>query len=147
MHFVDASFLVSAFLGDENGPKAWKWWAKSHVTRLVLLETENAIRGSVFQRGVSQRDSIEALNLLKRALTDGVLVRWELSSQRMYPAAQRICIRNTGPETYGSMDIIHVASAKEFGASHFVSFDRSQRKLADSSGPSSRRFPTSFSSE
>ncbi len=79
MHFADASFLVSAFLGDENGPKAWKWWAKSqavlHVTRLVLLETENAIRSSVFQRGVTQRDSIEALNLLKRALTDGVLVR------------------------------------------------------------------------
>lgn len=138
MHFADASFLVSAFLGDENGPKAWKWWAKSqavlHVTRLVLLETENAIRSSVFQRGVSQRDSIEALNLLKRALTDGVLVRRELSSQRIYPAAQRICVRNTGPETFGTMDIIHVASAQEFGASHFVSFDRSQRKLAAAEG-------------
>jgi predicted nucleic acid-binding protein len=138
MHFADASFLVSAFLGDKNGPRAWKWWAESrvvlHVTPLVLLETENAIRSSVFQRGVSQRDSIEALNLLKRALADGVLVRRDLTSRRMYPAAQRICMRNTGPETFGTMDIIHVASAQEFGAYHFVCFDRAQSKLAAAEG-------------
>jgi hypothetical protein len=52
----------------------------------------------------------------------------------MYPAAQRICMRNTGPETCGTMDIIHVASAQEFGAYHFVCFDRAQSKLAAAEG-------------
>jgi predicted nucleic acid-binding protein len=138
MHFADASFLVSAFLGDANGSKAWKWWASSkavlHVSRLVLLEAENTIRSSVFQHAVAQQDSIEALHLLKRALADGVLVRREISSARLYPAAQRICMRHTGPETFGTMDIIHVACAVELGVTHFISFDRSQRKLAAAEG-------------
>ena len=133
MHFADASFL-----GDANGSKAWKWWASSkavlHVSRLVLLEAENAIRSSVFQHGIAQQDSIEALHLLKRALVDGVLVRREISSARLYPAAQRICMRHTGPETFGTMDIIHVACAVELGSTHFVSLDRSQRKLAVAEG-------------
>jgi predicted nucleic acid-binding protein len=138
MHFADASFLVSAFLGDANGSKEWKWWASSkavlHLSRLVLLEAENAIRSSVFQHAVPQQNSIEALHLLKRALADGVLVRREISSARLYPAAQRICMRHTGPETFGTMDIIHVACAVELGATHFISFDRSQRKLTAAEG-------------
>lgn len=138
MHFADASFLVSAFLGDANGSKEWKWWASSkavlHLSRLVLLEAENAIRSSVFQHAVPQQNSIEALHLLKRALADGVLVRREISSARLYHAAQRICMRHTGPETFGTMDIIHVACAVELGATHFISFDRSQRKLTAAEG-------------
>ena len=138
MFFADASFLVSALLGDRNGSKAWRWWtaqrAVLHGSRLVLLEAENSIRSSVFQAKVTQRSSAEALNQLQRALLDGVLIRRELSSKRMYPAAQRLCSCYTGPEVYGTIDIIHVACALELRATHFVSFDHAQRRLAAAEG-------------
>ncbi len=138
MHFADASFLVSAFINDENGPAAWRWWSVSDATltvsRLVLFEAENAIRCGPFDGRCSHERSHDALTQLADALRQGLIVRRELSSNRLYPAAQRLSMRHTGPETYGAMDIIHVAAAQELRATRFVSFDLAQRRLAAAEG-------------
>jgi predicted nucleic acid-binding protein len=136
--FADASFLVSAFLGDDNGERAWRWWQTSRsvirISRLVLLEAENAIRAAPFSNKCSREESSQALNGLVRARLEGMIERREVESRRLYPAAQRLSIHHTGPDVFGAMDILHVAAALESDARYFASFDASQRKLAKAAG-------------
>jgi|GEM_PF-1187430 len=121
--FADASFLVSAFLGDENGERAWRWWQASRavikVSRLVLLETENAIRAAPFSAKCSAEESRQALNGLVRARLEDMIERREIENRRLYPSAQRLSSHHTGPDVFGAMDILHVATALEGGMQIF----------------------------
>ncbi len=138
MFFTDASFLVSAFLNDANGPRAWDWWLSEGVTltvsRMVLFEAENTLRCGPCVGKCTHAQAQLALEGLLRTRLEGGIVRREISCRRLYPAAQRLSMCYTGPETYGAMDIIHVAAAQELRATHFVSFDHAQRRLAAAEG-------------
>jgi len=135
---ADASFLVSAFLGDEHGTDAWRWWQSTRqvltVSRLALFEAENAIRAAPHCGKCTLPESKSALDGLVRARLEGFIERQEVPVRRLYPEAQRLSTHHTGPEVYGAMDILHVAAAHELGATQFASFDLSQRKLASATG-------------
>lgn len=139
MMFADASFLVSAFVGDRNGVAAWRWWRRQKlapllVSRMALFEAENTIRCGEWDGRWDKTRAEQALAGLHRARLEGLIERREVSNRRVYPAAQRLSLCHTGPETYGAMDIVHVASAQELKATHFVSFDQPQRRLAKAEG-------------
>ncbi len=139
MIFADASFLVSAFVGDQNGVTAWRWWRRHSlvpllVSRMALFEAENTIRCGEWDGRWDKARADQALAGLQRARLEGLIERREVSNRRIYPAAQRLSLHYIGPETYGAMDIVHVASAQELGATHFVSFDGAQRRLAKAEG-------------
>lgn len=138
MTCADASFLVSAFLGDEHGAAAWRWWQSTRqvlmVSRLALFEAENAIRAAPFWGNCAPLESETALHGLVRARLEGFIERREVPIRRLYPAAQRLSIHHTGPTVFGVLDILHVASAQEMGATQFVSFDLPQRRLASAAG-------------
>jgi hypothetical protein len=65
MWYADASFLVSAFLGDDHATGSWRWWQTSRhvliVSRLALFEAENAIRAAPHCGKSTQADSHAAL--------------------------------------------------------------------------------------
>jgi len=136
---ADASFLVSAFVGNQNGVTAWRWWRKQSlvpllVPRMALFEAENTIRCGEWDGRWDKVRADQSLAGLQRARLEGLIERREISNRRIYPAAQRLSLHHVGPETYGAMDIVHVASAQELGATHFISFDGAQRRLAKVAG-------------
>lgn len=72
--------------------------------------------------------------MMKRMLLEGFIELWEVPVKRLYPAARRLSQFHTQTAGYGAMDIIHVASAQDMGATIFLSFDRRQRELAKAEG-------------
>ena len=137
-YYADASFLVSAFLGDDRAPAAWRWWTHSRavltVSRLTLFEAENAIRAAPFSGKATSQEAELALTGLVRARMEGLIERREIQNRRLYPAAHRLSMLYTGPGVYGAMDILHIATAQEVGSRRFVSFDLQQRRLATAAG-------------
>ena len=138
MCFADASFLVSALLRDGHGADAWRCWSSTRavlaVTRLVLFEAENAIRVAPYCGKCSAAQSKSALDGLVRARLEGLVECREIPTRRLYPAARRLSVHHTGPDVFGAMDILHVASAQDIGSKQFASFDLPQRKLAAAAG-------------
>ena len=49
-------------------------------------------------------------------------------------AAERLSEHYTDAQGHRAMDILHVATAIELGAKAFLTFDRNQKKLAESEG-------------
>ncbi len=137
--FADASFVVSFCARDEHGGKAWRWWRKANcimmVSRLVLLEAENAIRVLPLTSQKFTREEVkESLETLKRAILEGFFEIREVPVRRLYPAAQRLSQTHSTCAHFGAMDILHVASAMELGCDLLLSFDKKQRELAQAEG-------------
>ncbi len=138
MTFTDASFLVSFFAHDEHGLEAETWWRRSNeiltASRLVLFEAENSIRTLPLAKKCSRAQARWAIDYMKRAVAEGLIVVREVPVKRLYPAAQRLSLHHGEERSFGAMDIIHVAAAQELGATKFLSFDGRQRELAEKTG-------------
>ncbi len=130
--------MVAAFAPDEHSRSAWRWWRKTNAvvmtTRLALFEAENAIRTLPLGGKCSARESRAALEGIKRALLEGLLIRREIPILRLYPAAQRLSQHHSTGASYGAMDILHVASALTIGADTLLTFDERQGELATAEG-------------
>lgn len=101
------------------------------VSRLVLLEAENAIRVLPLTSEKFTREEVrESLETLKRAILEGFFEIREVPVRRLYPAAQRLSQTHSLRAHFGAMDILHVASAMELGCDLLLSFDKKQRELA-----------------
>jgi predicted nucleic acid-binding protein len=138
MTFTDASFLVSFFARDEHGQKAAAWWHRTNATitasRMVLFEAENSIRMLPLAGRCTRVQARWAIEHMQRAVMESLIIVRELPVKRRYPAARRLSQHYGEQRSFGAMDIIHVATAKELGAILFLSFDGKQRDLAEEEG-------------
>jgi predicted nucleic acid-binding protein len=136
--FADASFIVAAFAPDEHTKRAWRWWRKTNAavmnTRLALFEAENAIRSLPLGKKCSASEAKKALDGIKRALLEGLLVRREVPILRLYPTAQRLSQHHSNRVSYGAMDVLLVACALELQADTLLTFDERQGELAKAEG-------------
>ncbi len=137
--YADTSFLVALFTLDEHRARAWKWW-RSHrqcpvlVSRLTIFETENTFRAQRAGGLVSAAEERESHTGLETALRDGVLLRRETASRRLYPEAHRLSLFHSRRAAYGALDILHVSAAFILRADTFLTFDKSQASLATAAG-------------
>jgi predicted nucleic acid-binding protein len=140
MIYADASFLVALFVeGDDHWDEAWRWWRLRHgpvmlVSRLTLFEAENTIRGLAVSKQCRPSEMRTSLEGIKRAQLEGVIIRRSVLEHRLFPHATRLSQHHTIQRTYGALDILHVATALELGATTFLSFDQRQRELAEAEG-------------
>lgn len=136
--YADASFIVSLCSTDVHTPMARKWLKTGdpvvRTSRLALFEAENAIRVSRLKASLSEQEEFKSLETIRRFTLEGFIELWEVPVRRLYPAARRLSQFHTKKAGYGAMDIIHVASAQDMGASVFLSFDQRQRQLASAEG-------------
>ena len=137
--FADASFLVAAFApDDEHNRAAWRWWKRRdsgiYVSRLVLFEAENNLRGLPLNGRLNVSRARAAIEGMNRARLEGMIVLRDSPSNRLIPQARRLSLHHTIKATYGAMDILHVATALDLGANQFLSFDARQRELAENEG-------------
>jgi predicted nucleic acid-binding protein len=139
MTYADTSFIVALFAPDDHHHKAWAWWREHQselltVSRLTILEAENTMRTMAIGGRCRPAESRRAIFLTQRALTDGLLMRRSVSERRLFPTAHRLSVQHCERAAYGALDILHVATARELGALHFLSFDTRQRELAEAAG-------------
>ena len=71
---------------------------------------------------------------LRADLTTGALVIRPAPWPQVHAAAERLSELHTESNGHRAMDILHVATALETGATEFLTFDGNQKKLAKAEG-------------
>lgn len=76
----------------------------------------------------------KALQMPAYAIVEGLIVLQEVPNRRLYPEAKRLSQHYTEKVSFGAVDILHVACAKDMHATMFLSFDDRQKRLAKAEG-------------
>ena len=135
MRFWDTSALLALVLKDEHYHKACKWLTddrESQITSsLVVFEAENRLRSLLLQRNLTTEEHQQRLTALRLLLSSKLILEKHLRNTRSLSADCRRLITILSPSIqHGTMDVIHVATARLLKAGTFVTLDRNQRALA-----------------
>ncbi|HEX8818145.1 MAG TPA: type II toxin-antitoxin system VapC family toxin [Terriglobales bacterium] len=135
--YVDTSFLVSLYTLDVNSSIAAKVIEHSTgehiVTVFVELEVLNALELRVFRKEISGQDADAALRSFETDLASKVF-RLVATPELVFERAGQFSKQWTRRVGSRTLDLVHVAAAVELGCDIVYTFDRHQRKLADSMG-------------
>jgi hypothetical protein len=142
--FPDTSFLGSLYLPRPSSPEAAATFAALPgalpVTTLLLYEFENAVRLGAWlhqhdkHKGFSIQMAQVALARLEADIDAGVLEIVPCDFATVVPIARNLSSARTWRSGYRSFDLLHVATALSLKAERFLSFDTSQRDLAQAEG-------------
>jgi predicted nucleic acid-binding protein len=131
--YLDTSFLVSLYAPDANSAAAARVMQTSQnvhvVSTLAELEGVNALELRIFRKEISPAQARTSLRFFEADLRAGVLQRipWE---EECFGRAQQISRQLTASLGTRTADLLHVAVALESESDYLYSFDRQQRKLA-----------------
>ena len=134
----DTSFLFSLYGNDAHSPKAVTWAAQN--TRALVLnslthfEFGNAVRFSEFRKAIPAGAAAQDWAGFEAAIAQGRLIVATSNLADVVDEAKRLSGIRTLAGGHGSFDILHVASALKMNATHFLTFDGNQKKLAEAEG-------------
>lgn len=141
--YPDTSFLYAFYL-KESIPAAAAHSATMReplaLTELLGYEFRQSLRFQVWRHsgnrreGIAAADAQAALMALEADVAGGVAVMHPCDFPEVLRRAEALSQRRTMAQGYRSFDILHVATALHLGAREFLSFDGSQRKLAQAEG-------------
>jgi len=98
---------------------------------LVVFEAENRLRSLLLQRKLTSEEHQQRLTALRLLLSSKLIIEKHLRNTRSLSADCRRLITILSPSIlHGTMDVIHVATARLLKAGTFVTLDRNQRTLA-----------------
>ncbi len=135
---ADTSFLFSLYGNDSKTSDAVKWSAQNSseiwITKLTRFELINALRFAECRRFIKIGDSdLFAADFLTD-IKDGRLVERFCDFEDVLVESSRLSLAHTLTGGHRGFDILHVAAAKIIGATHFLTFDMNQKKLAQLDG-------------
>jgi predicted nucleic acid-binding protein len=137
--YADTSFIVSFYLSQSNSPVA-AIFMQRHGTALPFtpwhrLEVRNAIRMAAFYRHISPPEVKTQLKQLDLDLQgETLVVHTPIDWVATLRGAERLAAAHNESIGCRSGDLFHVAAAIELGASHFLTFDDRQRRMAQAAG-------------
>src|SRR5437870_1596362 len=132
--YADTSFLCSYFLPDArsrlalatvrslNGPMIF--------TALHRLELKNAFALAVFRANITPHQAVAAWQDVGSDLHAGCLLPGRLNWYSVLRQAAILSAQHTPTTGCRSLDVLHVAAARQLRAQEFLSFDSRQRALA-----------------
>jgi predicted nucleic acid-binding protein len=134
--YADTSFFVSLYLPDRHSDEARRRIA-SHpqiwLTPLHSAEWAHAISQHVFRREISAAQAKQVNRDLEQDRKAGIWMEADLPESAWQSCAD--LARHHGARLgVRTLDSLHVASALEFGAATFWTFDERQAKLAAAEG-------------
>lgn len=138
MTFADTSFFLTLVLKDIHYPVAARWlkvYAENlNISSLVGFETENKLRTLCLTKELDeasfQRAQLDVAALLRGAIRLRHPGKWPALL-----AESRRMIHHFSPGVpHGTMDVVHVASARVLRMESFLTFDDNQRGLARAAG-------------
>jgi predicted nucleic acid-binding protein len=131
--YADASFLVSLYIPDANSFAALRTAQASSgnrfVTALCQLEVTNAFGLRVFRKQASPVEANSALANFERDLGEGLFQLIGLP-EHVFERARQLSQQTTATFGTRTADLLHVAAALELGVDYLYSFDKPQRKMA-----------------
>lgn len=135
---ADTSFLFSLYGNDVHSPRAVKWIAHCTVPiRIGVLtryELGNALRFSEFRRQLKPGKAAEYFAIFEAAVAAERVIVQACNLADVVHEADRLSATHTLGNGHRGFDILHVAVALKLGATQFLTFDASQKKLAQREG-------------
>jgi len=134
----DTSFLFSLYGSDANSPKAVAWSAQNtrvlYLNSLTHFEFGNAVRFAEFRKLIPLGAAVQYWAGFEIAIAQGRLIVATSNLADVVDEAKRLSSTRTLSGGHRGFDILHVASALKMNATHFLTFDGNQKKLADAEG-------------
>lgn len=135
---ADTSFLFALYGNDFHSAIAAEWIADTtnpiQLSVFNDFELRNALRFSEFCKRVQPGIAASQVSLFRNAIDDGRLVLWKSDLEEILAEANRLSRIHTLSKGHRAFDILHVAAANIFGDSHFLTFDKNQKRLAENEG-------------
>lgn len=132
--YVDSSALRQLYVHDRNSARMAAWRFKHPgtmgVTRFARVELINSMAAAVFRRDLSEAEFQDMVGDLK---ADFAAQRFQLVDvpwRSVLDTAAELSRMHTLELGTRSLDVLHVASALELKARHFITYDVKQAKLA-----------------
>ncbi len=134
MVYANTSVLASRYIYDANSSQVMNLMMsvnqRSAWTTLHRLELLNAFALAVFRGLITTQQSFAAWKQLAVDLRAGRYLRTLPPWHQMLREASKLAARHSATLGTRSLDILHVAAAKELGVTTFLTFDKRQRSLA-----------------
>ena len=135
---ADTSFLFSLYGNDVHTPPAVTWCTQhNHVIAISPLnrfELINALRFAECRKSLQPGEAALHQQLFHHAIHDGRLVEIVCNLALVLAEATRLSATHTLTGGHRGFDILHVAAARIIGATHFLTFDVNQKRLAKAAG-------------
>jgi len=142
--FPHTSFLCALYRTQTNSLQADQFMAglsgTLSVSSLLTLEFRQSVRLQIRlhltdrTKGFPQAEGIQMLNDLQIDLNAGLLTTIPVDWPAVHLRAEALSGAHTLAAGHRLLDILHVATALQLGATEFLTFDRNQRVLAESEG-------------
>ena len=134
----DTSFLFSLYGSDAHSPMAVTWAAQNtralHLNSLTHFEFGNALRFSEFRKAIPAGFAAQYWAGFEAAIAQGRLIVATSNLADVVDEAKRLSSTRTLSGGHRGFEILHVASALKMRATHFLTFDGNQKKLAEAEG-------------
>jgi predicted nucleic acid-binding protein len=135
---ADTSFLFSLYVEDAHSAAARRFMVKLGepvaMTPFNDFEFAQALRLALHRKLLGTGDVAVAEASFGRDRTEGFFLDSTLTLTAVLKRARSLAVKHTGAAGCRSMDLLHVASALEEKATHLLSFDSPQKKLAQLEG-------------
>jgi predicted nucleic acid-binding protein len=135
---ADTSFLFSLYGNDVRTGQAVAWVKSEHhpLTLTVLNEYElgNALRFAEFCNRLSPGQSALFWAEFEADRAAGRVKIQVTNLAEVLAEAKRLSAARTLTGGHRGFDILHVASALKLKATHFLTFDANQKRLAEAEG-------------
>jgi predicted nucleic acid-binding protein len=142
--YPDTSFLCALYRTQDNSDRAL-FYRKAmseplHVTRLLLWEFRQSVRFQAFRHsknrnvGYPLHEAERMIAKLTEHLETGSVKMVNCDFINLLVTGERISKARTFAGGHRSFDILHVATAIDFDAKEFLSFDANQIALAAAEG-------------
>lgn len=134
----DTSFLFSLYGNDAHSPLAVAWVARSKrpllLNSLTHFELANALRFAEFRKALPPGSAARYWAGFEAAIAQGRLIVATSNLADVVDEARRLSAVHTLSGGHRGFDLIHVASALKLPATHFLTFDTNQKRLAEAEG-------------
>ncbi len=134
----DTSFLFSLYGSDAHSSKAVAWAAQNtralYLNSLTHYEFGNAVKFSEFRKVIPPGCAAQYWAEFEAAIAQGRLIVATSNLADVVDEAKRLSSTHTLHGGHRGFDILHVASALKMKATHFLTFDENQKKLAETEG-------------
>ena len=135
---ADTSFLFSLYGNDVNTPPALAWSEVNSeaicISSLNRFELINALRFAECRKTIATGNAGLFASQFETDILGGRLVERVCNLAEVLAEATRLSAAHTLTGGHRGFDILHVAAARIIGATHFLTFDANQKRLAECEG-------------
>ncbi len=135
---TDTSFLFSLYVDDAHSAAARRSMVKMAAPLMLTpfneFEFAQALRLALHRKLVSVEVVAVAEASFERDRSDGFFLNSTIAPAAALKRARSLAVKHTATAGCRSMDLLHLAAALEGKATHLLSFDAPQKKLAQREG-------------